>query len=74
MLARPSRALALLGALSFCALMVEGSVTDWSAILLDRERGASSAVAALGLAAFSLTLGFARWPRTRSQSALAASR
>jgi MFS family permease len=59
-LARPSRALAALGALAFCALMAEGSVTDWSAILLDRETEAGPAVAALGLAAFSLTMGIGR--------------
>jgi Major Facilitator Superfamily len=59
-LARPSRALAALGALSFCALIAEGSVTDWSAIYLSREVGASASVAALGLAAFSLTMGFGR--------------
>ncbi|MGH2920071.1 MAG: MFS transporter [Solirubrobacteraceae bacterium] len=59
-LARPSRGLAALGALAFCALIAEGSVTDWSAILLDREIGTSAAVAALGLAAFSLTMGFGR--------------
>ncbi|CAA9486884.1 MAG: hypothetical protein AVDCRST_MAG67-2189 [uncultured Solirubrobacteraceae bacterium] len=58
--ARPSRALAGLGALAFCALLAEGSVSDWSAILLDRETEAGPALAALGLAAFSLTMGFGR--------------
>jgi MFS family permease len=58
--ARPSRALAALGVLSFCALLAEGSVGDWSAILLDRETGAGASLAALGLAAFSLTMGFGR--------------
>ncbi len=59
-LARPTRALAALGALSFCALIAEGSVTDWSAILLDRETSAGPSLAALGLAAFSLTMGAGR--------------
>lgn len=59
-MARPTRALAALGALSFCALIAEGSVTDWSAILLDRETSAGPSVAALGLAAFSLTMGAGR--------------
>ena len=58
--ARPSRALAGLGLLAFCALLAEGAVTDWSAILLDRETDAGPSLAALGLAAFSLTMGFGR--------------
>jgi MFS family permease len=58
--ARPSRALAALGLLAFCTLLAEGAVNDWSAILLDRETAAGPAVAALGLAAFSLTMGFGR--------------
>jgi MFS family permease len=58
--ARPTRALAALGVLSFCALLAEGSVGDWSAILLDRETDAGPSLAALGLAAFSLTMGFGR--------------
>ena len=58
--ARPSRALAGLGALAFCALLAEGSVSDWSAILLDRETAAGPSLAALGLAAFSLAMGFGR--------------
>ncbi len=58
--ARPSRALAGLGALAFCALLAEGSVSDWSAILLDRETDAGPSLAALGLAAFSLTMGCGR--------------
>jgi MFS family permease len=58
--ARPSRALAALGLLAFCALLAEGSVSDWSAILLDRETDAGPSLAALGLAAFSLAMGFGR--------------
>jgi MFS family permease len=58
--ARPTRALAALGALAFCALLAEGAVGDWSAILLDRETEAGPSLAALGLAAFSLTMGFGR--------------
>ena len=58
--ARPSRALAALGTLAFCVLLAEGAVGDWSAILLDRETEAGPSLAALGLAAFSLTMGFGR--------------
>ena len=56
-LARRSPAL---GLLAFCALLAEGSVSDWSAILLDRETDAGPSLAALGLAAFSLMMGFGR--------------
>ena len=58
--ARPTRGLAALGALAFCALLAEGSIGDWSAIYLDRETEAGPALAAFGLAAFSLTMGFGR--------------
>jgi hypothetical protein len=58
--ARPTRGLAALGALAFCALLAEGSIGDWSAIHLDRETEAGASLAALGLAAFSLTMGFGR--------------
>jgi len=58
--ARPTRALAALGALAFCALLAEGAVGDWSAIYLDRETEAGGSLAALGLAAFSLTMGVGR--------------
>jgi len=58
--ARPTRALAGLGALAFCALLAEGAVSDWSAILLERETEAGPSLAALGLAAFSLMMGAGR--------------
>jgi predicted MFS family arabinose efflux permease len=58
--ARPSRSLAALGALAFCVLLAEGSVADWSAIYLREGAGASQAVAAMGLAAFSLTMALGR--------------
>jgi MFS family permease len=57
---RPSRGLIALGVLAFCALLAEGSVGDWSAIYLDRETAAGASLAALGLAAFSLTMGCGR--------------
>jgi len=59
-LARPSKPLAVLGALAFCVLLAEGSVADWSAVYLRESVGASQAVAAVGLAAFSLTMGIGR--------------
>ena len=60
MLARPSRRLAALGALAFCVLLAEGSVADWSAVYLRESIGSSQAIAAVGLAAFSLTMGVGR--------------
>jgi MFS family permease len=58
--ARPSRALLAVGVFAFCALLAEGSVSDWAAIYLDDEIGTGEALAASGLAAFSLTMGFGR--------------
>lgn len=60
LLARPSRRLATIGAIAFCALLAEGAVFDWSSIFLAREAGAAAALAPLGLAAFSLTMGVGR--------------
>ena len=59
-LARPSRALLALGAAAFCVLLAEGSVTDWSAVYLDDEAHAGEALAAAGLAAFSLFMALGR--------------
>jgi MFS family permease len=58
--ARPSRRLAALGAIAFCALLAEGSVYDWSGVYMSTETGASAGVAPLALAACSLTMGVGR--------------
>jgi MFS family permease len=58
--ARPTRALALVGLFAICAVLSEGAVSDWAAIYLDHEAGASEGTAAAGLAAFSLTMGIGR--------------
>jgi MFS family permease len=58
--ARPSRRLAALGVIAFCALMAEGSVFDWSGVYLSDETGAAAGAAPLGLTAFSLTMGIGR--------------
>lgn len=57
---RPSRSLALLGVVAFCALLAEGAVFDWSGIYLAQVVEAGEGVAALGLATFSLTMGAGR--------------
>jgi len=48
----PGRALLGIAALSFCVLLAEGAVFDWSAVYLNDVAGAPEAVAALGLAIF----------------------
>ena len=57
---RPSRRLAALGVIAFCALLAEGAVFDWSGIYLVDEAGAREGLAPIGLAAFSLAMGFGR--------------
>jgi MFS family permease len=46
----------LIGAMSFAAVIAEGSAVDWSAVQLANSTGASLSVAAWGLVAFSLTM------------------
>jgi len=58
--ARPSKALAGLGAIAFCALLAEGAIGDWSAIHLAETLDASEATAVAGLAAFSATMTIGR--------------
>jgi MFS family permease len=60
MFARPTRALAAVGAFAFCALLSEGAVNDWVAIYLEDDLDAGEGLAAGGLAAFSLTMGIGR--------------
>lgn len=53
--ALPSAALLPLGAIAFCGFLAEGTVNDWSAVLLTGE-GASAQVASLGYFAFSMAM------------------
>ncbi|WP_242901311.1 MFS transporter [Actinomadura terrae] len=46
----------LIGALAFIAFMTEGSIADWSGLLLHDELGATQAVAALGYPMFELAM------------------
>lgn len=59
--ARPSRALAGLGVVGFCALLGEGAVADWSAVYLRNELGTGAGFAAAGYAAFSLAMAAGRF-------------
>jgi MFS family permease len=58
--ARPSKALAGLGAIAFCVLLAEGAMSDWSAIHLAQTLDASDATAVAGLAVFSGTMTVGR--------------
>jgi MFS family permease len=58
--ARPSRALAGIGAIAFCVLLAEGAIGDWSAIHLAETLAASEATAVAGLAAFAGTMTLGR--------------
>lgn len=59
--ARPPAALLGLGLLTFCALLAEGAMGDWSAVYLHDTLGTTSATAAFGFAAFSLTMAAGRF-------------
>ena len=59
--ARPTRAVVGLGLLAFLALLTEGAMGDWSAVYLQHTLGAPSGTAALGFAAFSLTMAAGRF-------------
>jgi fucose permease len=63
--ARPSAKLAVLGAISFCCLLAEGSVLDWSAVYLRNSLGASESLAALGPAAFAAAVTAGRFSGNR---------
>lgn len=54
--ARPTRALAGLGVISFCVLLGEGAMADWSAVYLNGTLGTGPGFAAAGFAAFSATM------------------
>jgi MFS family permease len=58
--ARPTGALLGLGLVSFCVLLGEGAMGDWSAVYLDTTLGTGPGFAALGYGAFSLAMAFGR--------------
>ena len=59
-LRHPSRALLLLGLLGFCCLVGEGAMADWSAVYLEDSLDTGPGLAAVGYAAFSLTMAIGR--------------
>jgi Na+/melibiose symporter-like transporter len=52
----PERALWLLGAIAFCSAIGEGAMESWGGVYLARVFSTTEAYAALGFAAFSLTM------------------
>jgi fucose permease len=72
--ARPTRRLAALGALAFCVLLAEGAVNDWIALYFKEHLEATSAVAAIALATFSLAEATGRLFGDRATVAFGASR
>lgn len=71
---RPPRRLWALGALAFACLLIEGACADWSGVYLHEELDASAGFAALGFAAFSITMVLGRLFGDRLVAALGASR
>jgi MFS family permease len=59
-IALPDRPLALLGAIAFCAFLLDGAAYAWIAVHLSAERDAGPALAAAGFTAFALALALAR--------------
>lgn len=71
---KPSASLLGLGLLTFCGLLVEGAVGDWSAVYLHDALGATAAVSATGFGAFSLAMAAGRFGGDRVAQRLGAAR
>jgi MFS family permease len=56
----PALVVMLLGLVAFCCLVGEGAADNWSAVYLHDELGTSQGFAALGFAAFSITMTIGR--------------
>ena len=54
-------ALVLLGVIAFCSFVGEGAASDWSAVYMTQELGASEALGAVAFAAFAVTMATARF-------------
>src|SRR5215212_7028476 len=60
LLARPGGQVLLLGATAFCAFLLDGAASNWSATQLHDEHAASPALAAAGFSALTAALALAR--------------
>jgi MFS family permease len=58
--ARPEGRLVLLGAVAFCAFLIDGAAGNWAAVHLRTEHDARPAVAAAGFTVFALALALGR--------------
>lgn len=63
--ALPSRGLLGLGAIAFCALMIEGAIGDWSAVYVAESLQGPAWLAALAFAAFQSTMAAMRFAGDR---------
>lgn len=57
---RPSGRVMLLGLIAFCAFLLDGAASNWSAVHLESDHGAGAVVAAAAFTLFSLTLAAGR--------------
>lgn len=62
---RPRGMVLLLGVLAFVSFLVEGSVLDWSALLLTRHQGFPAAQGGIAYALFSVTMTIGRFTGDR---------
>jgi MFS family permease len=51
----------LLGVIAFCSFFGEGSASDWSAVYMTQELGATEALGAVAFGAFAVTMALARF-------------
>jgi MFS family permease len=58
---RWTAALVVLGVITFCSFVGEGSASDWSAVYLTQELGTSQALGAIAFAAFAVSMATARF-------------
>jgi MFS family permease len=58
--ARPAGALAVMGAVAFCAMLAEGAALDWSAVYVRESLRGSHTLAAVAVGAFSLGMCLGR--------------
>ena len=72
--ARPTRGLLGLGVISFCVLLGEGAMADWSAVYLRGTLETGPGLAAAGYAAFSLTMAAGRLAGDRLTARLGSTR
>ena len=59
-----SRRLVLLGVITLCACLLEGSAADWIALYLTDERAATASVAALGYGMWATAMAVSRFSGT----------